>query len=95
MNAPGTDGKGAAEIRSGVEKALERMRPTLQADGFDLALRDVEPDGAASVTLEAGEGACMECLIPDEMLVSMLEREVQAEEPSVSRVLLHKNFPEA
>ena len=85
-----------AEMRDGIEKALERIRPTLQSDGFDLTLQDVDPDGSANITLEAKDDACGDCLVPDEVLVGILEKEIKSEEPAVKKVLLHKpDLPEA
>lgn len=80
---------------SRVEQAIERVRPTMQADGFDLTLQEVNQEGAAHVILKATKEACLDCLVPDEMLVGILEREIRSEEPAVSKVVLHKtNFPE-
>ncbi len=85
-------GNGAREK---IEKALERLRPALAADGFVLLLESVAADGSVSVALEATPEACMECLVPDDVLVSILERTIREEEPSVGRVRVNKRFEHA
>lgn len=75
-----------------IEAALDELRPSLDADGFELSLESVE-DGAANVALTATPDACMDCLVPDEMMVSMLEGVIRDNEPSVTQVVLKKyNF---
>ncbi len=63
------------------------------ADGFELRLDSVGPDGSVRVVLEATPEACIECLVPDEVLVGILEQTIRAEAPAVARVILEKrNF---
>ena len=75
-----------------IEKALQKLQPALAADGFVLRLESVNSDGSVSVALDATSDACMDCLIPDHVLVSILERAVREEEPSVRRIVLNKHF---
>jgi len=83
-------------MRDRVEKALERVRPTLQHDGFDLTLQDIDASGSANIALEAKDDACGDCLVPDEVLVGILEKEIKSEEPAVQKVVLHKpDLPKA
>lgn len=73
-----------------VESALAKVRPALDADGFDLNLRSVAPDGAVEVVLAARPDACMDCLVPDEMLVQILETAIRAEGDGLAGVTLTK-----
>jgi Fe-S cluster biogenesis protein NfuA len=73
-----------------VETALEEVRPALDADGFDLRLGSVDDDGDVAVVLEARPDACMDCLVPDEMLVQIIETAIRDKEPSLRHVTLSK-----
>jgi Fe-S cluster biogenesis protein NfuA len=46
------------ELRQRVEAALDRLRPALIADGGNVELIDVDPDGTVRVALQ---GACATC----------------------------------
>ena len=48
-----------------IEAALQPIRNSLQADGFDLKVEVVD-DGVVSLVVLAGPEACLECLIPEE-----------------------------
>ena len=48
-----------------IEAALQPIRNSLQADGFDLKVEGIN-DGVVSVVVFAGPEACLECLIPEE-----------------------------
>lgn len=73
-----------------VETALAKVRPALDADGFDLKLLSVGDDGAVQVALEARPDACLDCLVPDEMLVRIIETAIRAEDSGLSGVTLTK-----
>jgi len=45
-------------LREKVEKALEQIRPYLQADGGDIELIDVTEEGEVKVRLTGSCGAC-------------------------------------
>jgi Fe-S cluster biogenesis protein NfuA len=55
-----------------VERALQTLRDSFQADGFDLIVESFE-EGAVSVVVVAGPGACIECLIPQEHVKLRIE----------------------
>jgi Fe-S cluster biogenesis protein NfuA len=74
---------------SAVEDALSQLRPSLAADGFSLTLRDVT-DGTANVVLEAGPDACGDCMVPDDMLVTIIQQAVGDRTDAVGAVSLHK-----
>lgn len=73
-----------------VETALDNLRPALTVDGYDLRLGSIRPDGAVEVVLEAMPGACLECLVPDAMMVQLLETAIRAEDGSLDHVVLTK-----
>jgi Fe-S cluster biogenesis protein NfuA len=55
-----------------VETALETIRPGLGADGYLLKVGESESD-TVEVILEALPGACGDCLVPDAVLLQILE----------------------
>ena len=76
-----------------LEEALDVLRPGLDADGFELTVESIEEDGSVNVALTATPEACMDCLVPDGMMVGMIEGTMKEKEPAVSRVVLKKyNF---
>ena len=54
-----------------VEEVLNLIRPSLQADGGDVALVDVEADGTVVVELQ---GACKGCPMSQMTLANGVER---------------------
>ena len=70
-------------MREKVEAALEQVRPTLQADGGDVELVDVE-DGIVSVKLT---GACNGCPMATMTLKNGIERILRTEVPEVKEVV--------
>jgi Fe-S cluster biogenesis protein NfuA len=69
-------------MREKVEAALEKIRPSLQADGGDVELVDVT-DGVVKVRLT---GACGTCPMATMTLKSGVERIVKEEVPEVKEV---------
>jgi Fe-S cluster biogenesis protein NfuA len=71
------------------EGALTALRPALAADGFDLRLDRF--DGAdAVIVLEAMPEACSDCMVPDDMLVTILETAMHEAGGGIERVVLEK-----
>ncbi len=71
------------ELKERVEKALEKVRPSLRADGGDVSLVDVTEDGIVKVQLT---GACGGCPMSTMTLRMGIERIVKSEVPEVVRV---------
>jgi Fe-S cluster biogenesis protein NfuA len=69
-------------MRENVEKALEKIRPALQADGGDIELIDVT-DGVVKVRLK---GACGGCPMSQMTLKMGVERTLKQEVPEVKSV---------
>ena len=65
-----------------VEKALEKIRPSLQADGGNIELVDVT-DGVVKVRLT---GACGSCPMSQMTLKMGVEKALKKEVPDVKRV---------
>ena len=65
-----------------VDKVLERIRPSLQADGGDVELVDVE-DGIVKVRLQ---GACCGCPMSQMTLKNGIERILKEEIPEIKSV---------
>jgi len=66
-------------MRENVEKALQKIRPALQADGGDIELIDVQ-DGVVKVKLT---GACGDCPMSQMTLKQGVERVLREEVPEV------------
>ena len=70
-------------LRKKVEEALEKVRPSLQADGGDVQLVDVGEDGVVKVKLT---GACGSCPMSQMTLKMGIEKILKLNVPEVSRV---------
>ena len=69
-------------MREEVAKALEKVRPALQADGGDVELIDVR-DGIVSVKLT---GACGGCPMSQMTLKQGIERAIREAVPGIKAV---------
>ena len=69
-------------MKEEVEKVLEEIRPSLQADGGDIELVDVE-DGVVKVRLK---GSCAGCPMSQMTLAFGVERVLKEKLPEVKRV---------
>jgi Fe-S cluster biogenesis protein NfuA len=67
-----------------VERALEKIRPMLQADGGDVELVDVSPDGIVKLKLT---GTCGCCPMSQMTLKMGVERIIKQEVPQVKEVI--------
>jgi Fe-S cluster biogenesis protein NfuA len=70
-------------LREKVEGALEKVRPSLQADGGDVELVDVDDDGLVKVKLT---GACGGCPMSQMTLKMGIEKILKQNVPEVSSV---------
>jgi Fe-S cluster biogenesis protein NfuA len=73
---------GDKEMRENVEKALEKIRPALQADGGNIELVDVV-DGVVKVRLT---GACGGCPMSQMTLKMGVEKVLKQQIPEVKSV---------
>lgn len=70
-------------MREAVEKALNLVRPALQADGGDVELVDVTESGVVRVKLT---GACGSCPMSTMTLKMGVERVLKEQVPGVTSV---------
>lgn len=70
-------------MKEKVEKALNKVRPSLQADGGDVELVEVDDNGVVKVKLT---GACAGCPMSQMTLKMGIERILKKEVPGVTTV---------
>jgi Fe-S cluster biogenesis protein NfuA len=70
-------------MKTEIEKALEKIRPFLQADNGDVELVDVSEEGIVKVKLT---GACEVCPLSVMTLRAGIERALLKEVPGIRRV---------
>jgi Fe-S cluster biogenesis protein NfuA len=70
-------------LRQKIEEALNKVRPSLQADGGDVQLVDVDEAGVVRVKLT---GACGGCPMSQMTLKMGIEKVLKQNVPEVSRV---------
>ena len=75
-------------MHDALESVLSQFRPAFDADGFDVTVDSVGPDGVVVVRIGHRPDACEECLIPDDMLGPMLRTAMQRVAPDVEHVEL-------
>ena len=71
-------------MKEQVQKAIEKVRPGLQADGGDVELVDVSEDGVDKVKLT---GACHGCPMAQMTLKMGIEKIIKQQVPSVKEVV--------
>ena len=75
--------------RSDVDTALEEVRPLVQADGADLVLEEVDDAGGQVVLkLDLANVSCLECVLPPELLHSMISDAFTRRVPGLSGVVV-------
>lgn len=70
-------------MKDKVQKAIDTVRPGLQADGGDVELVDVTDDGVVKVKLT---GACSGCPMAQMTLKMGIEKIIKKEVPEVKEV---------
>jgi Fe-S cluster biogenesis protein NfuA len=70
-------------MKTEIQKALNNIRPYLQADNGDVELVDVSDDGIVKVKLL---GACEICPLSIMTLRAGIERAIMREVPAVKRI---------
>ncbi|MCX6113314.1 MAG: NifU family protein [Proteobacteria bacterium] len=66
-----------------VKNVLDQIRPALQADGGDVELVEVTPDGVVKVKLH---GACSHCMGAIMTLKNVVEARIRAVAPEIKSV---------
>jgi Fe-S cluster biogenesis protein NfuA len=70
-------------LKEKVEGALEKVRPSLQADGGDVQLVDVDEEGVVKVMLK---GACAGCPMSQMTLKMGIEKILKQNIPEITSV---------
>jgi Fe-S cluster biogenesis protein NfuA len=71
-------------MKEKVEVALNKIRPSLQADGGDVKLIEVTPEGVVKVMLT---GACQGCPMSQMTLKEGIEKALKQDIPEVKEVV--------
>lgn len=71
-------------MKEEVQKAIDTIRPSLQADGGDVELVDVTDDGIVKVKLT---GACRGCPMSQMTLKMGIEKVIKQQVPSVKEII--------
>ncbi len=71
-------------MKEKVEIAISKIRPALQADGGDVQLVEVTPEGEVKVKLT---GACGGCPMSQMTLKMFIEKTIKKEVPEVKEVV--------
>lgn len=71
-------------MKQQVLEILDKIRPSLQADGGDVELVDVSEDGVVKVRLK---GACSSCPMSTMTLKMGIERTLKAQVPGIKEVV--------
>ncbi|MFH1487347.1 MAG: NifU family protein [Pseudomonadota bacterium] len=71
-------------MKEKVETALNKVRPSLQADGGDVELIDVDEEGVVKVKLR---GSCAGCPMSQMTLKMGIEKILKQNVPEVTRVV--------
>lgn len=71
-------------MRERVEGVINLIRPAVQADGGDIELVDVDPDGVVQIRFH---GACLGCPSSHMTLQMGIERNLREQVPEVTRVI--------
>jgi Fe-S cluster biogenesis protein NfuA len=71
-------------MKEKVQKAIDLIRPNLQADGGDVELIDVSSDGIVKVKLT---GACHGCPMAQMTLKAGIEKVIKTQVPEIKEVV--------
>ncbi len=71
-------------MKEQVQKAIDTIRPSLQADGGDVELVDVGADGVVKVKLT---GACHGCPMSQMTLKMGIEKVIKKQVPEIKEVI--------
>ncbi|HON58860.1 MAG TPA: NifU family protein [Smithella sp.] len=71
-------------MKEEVQKAIDMVRPSLQADGGDVELVDVSEDGVVKLKLT---GACHGCPMAQMTLKMGIEKIIKSKVPAVKEVV--------
>lgn len=67
-----------ADSLSAVREALRGLSGSFAADGYNMVIAGLER-GRLRIVIEAGEGACAECLVPQEIMTGIVMHSLPAD----------------
>ena len=73
--------------QAAVDEALDQFRTMLAADGYLLGWTESQP-GKLTVNIEAGEGACADCLVPQPVMEAMMSQALSSTSFELDKVVL-------
>ncbi len=73
-------------MREQLERVVADFRPGFQADGMDIAVGAIDPAGAVQIKVLLGPDACIECLIPEDLMVEMFKAAMREVMPNLARI---------
>ena len=73
-----------------IQTVLDELRPSFEGDGFDLSIGSISADGTVDIVFTAGADACAECLVPDDVLIQILDSAIRDKGAVISGVTLTK-----
>ena len=82
--ASATQQPSAGSVREKVQNVINLIRPAVQADGGDIELVDVAPDGLVQIRFH---GACHGCPSSNMTLHDGIQRNLRERVPEVTRVV--------
>ena len=72
-----------------VDKALESFRESFRADGYEIHVASVVGN-QIELRIEAREGACEDCLVPEALMVPMVAASLP---PEMRSAQIHIKYP--
>jgi Fe-S cluster biogenesis protein NfuA len=75
-----------AMSREAIEAVLDKFRPHFRGDGSDLLLGPIDPSGVVEVQIPIFPQTCVECLLPEDMIAKVLDKEIRSVLPELARV---------
>jgi hypothetical protein len=86
------DGTGASGGAAALDDALRGFRDMLAADGY-LLRWSVTEAGKVAIQIQAGEGACADCLVPLPVIEGIMSDALGATPYTLDRVVLPDGDP--
>jgi Fe-S cluster biogenesis protein NfuA len=80
-----TESATSQQVRDQAEQALATLRPAFKADGADLVISDVQ-GARVVVDLVFTPETCLECIVPNDILVAIVAGAIKDAVPGVDDV---------
>ncbi len=73
-------------MRDQLERVIAEFRPGFQADGMDVAVGTIDSAGEVQIKVLLGPDACIECLIPEDLMADMFKAAMRDVMPNLTRI---------